>query len=109
MRRFTRLTNAFSKKIENHACAVALHCMYFFFFFFFFFFFKKIAAISRLPNGSTRFVTPLGRVIDVIASPLDNRLRHCAPISRSRSSRLVSAASASSIVTGRNCVDCPRR
>ena len=25
MRRFTRLTNAFSKKIENHAYAVALH------------------------------------------------------------------------------------
>jgi IS1 family transposase len=29
MRRFTRLTNAFSKKIENHACAVALHFMYY--------------------------------------------------------------------------------
>jgi IS1 family transposase len=29
MRRFTRLTNAFSKKIENHACAVALHAMYY--------------------------------------------------------------------------------
>lgn len=28
MRRFTRLTNAFSKKIENHAQAVALHMMY---------------------------------------------------------------------------------
>ena len=27
MRRFTRLTNAFSKKLENHACAVALHSM----------------------------------------------------------------------------------
>jgi hypothetical protein len=26
-RRFTRLTNAFSKKIENHAHAVALHYM----------------------------------------------------------------------------------
>jgi IS1 family transposase len=28
MRRFTRLTNAFSKKLDNHACAVALHFMY---------------------------------------------------------------------------------
>ncbi len=29
LRRFTRLTNAFSKKIENHAHAVALHFMYY--------------------------------------------------------------------------------
>lgn len=29
MRRFTRLTNAFSKKIENHAHAFALHAMYY--------------------------------------------------------------------------------
>ena len=29
MRRFTRLTNAFSKKVENHAYAVALHIMYY--------------------------------------------------------------------------------
>lgn len=29
MRRFTRLTNAFSKKIENHALAVSLHFMYY--------------------------------------------------------------------------------
>ena len=29
MRRFTRLTNAFSKKIENHACAIALHTMFY--------------------------------------------------------------------------------
>lgn len=29
MRRFTRLTNAFSKKIENHTAAVALHMMHY--------------------------------------------------------------------------------
>jgi IS1 family transposase len=29
MRRFTRLTNAFSKKIENHAAAIALYFMYY--------------------------------------------------------------------------------
>ena len=29
MRRFTRLNNAFSKKVENHAYAVALHFMYY--------------------------------------------------------------------------------
>ena len=29
MHRFTRLTNAFSKKIENHAAAVALHMMHY--------------------------------------------------------------------------------
>src|SRR6185437_13868472 len=29
MRRFTRLTNGFSKKIENHTAAVALHMMHY--------------------------------------------------------------------------------
>jgi IS1 family transposase len=29
MRRFTRLTNAFSKKVENHAAAVAIHFMFY--------------------------------------------------------------------------------
>ena len=29
MRRFTRLTNAFSKKVENHAAMVALYFMYY--------------------------------------------------------------------------------
>lgn len=29
MRRFTRLTNAFSKKIENHAAAISLHMMHY--------------------------------------------------------------------------------
>lgn len=30
IRRFTRLTNAFSKKIKNHAAAVALYFMYYY-------------------------------------------------------------------------------
>jgi hypothetical protein len=29
MRRFTRLTNGFSRKVANHACAVALHYMFY--------------------------------------------------------------------------------
>jgi hypothetical protein len=29
MRRFTRLTNAFSKKLENLMCAVSLHFMWY--------------------------------------------------------------------------------
>jgi hypothetical protein len=29
MRRFTRLTNGFSKKLDNHGHAVALHFMYY--------------------------------------------------------------------------------
>jgi IS1 transposase len=29
MRRFTRLTNGFSKKVENHEAAIALHYMYY--------------------------------------------------------------------------------
>jgi hypothetical protein len=29
LRRYTRLTNAFSRKIENHAAVVALHFMFY--------------------------------------------------------------------------------
>jgi hypothetical protein len=29
MRRFTRLTNGFSKKVHNHECAIGLHYMFY--------------------------------------------------------------------------------
>jgi hypothetical protein len=29
MRRFTRLTNGFSKKLDNHMAAIAMHCLHY--------------------------------------------------------------------------------
>lgn len=55
MRRFTRLTNAFSKKIENHAHAVALH--------FFFYNFCRIHQTHRVTPAMAANVTD--RVWDV--------------------------------------------
>jgi hypothetical protein len=42
MRRFTRLTNGFSKKLENLGHAVALHFMYYSF--------RRITGSSRTPR-----------------------------------------------------------
>jgi IS1 family transposase len=55
MRRFTRLTNAFSKKVENHAHAVALH--------FFFYNFCRIHQTLRVTPAMAANVTD--RVWDV--------------------------------------------
>jgi hypothetical protein len=46
-RRFTRLTNAFSKKIENHALSVALHYMNYNF--------CRIHKTLRIPPGNGRW------------------------------------------------------
>jgi IS1 family transposase len=60
MRRFTRLTNAFSKKIENHAHAVALHMMYYNF--------VKIHGKLRCsPAMAAGVTTRLWEVSDIVA------------------------------------------
>ena len=60
MRRFTRLTNGFSKKIENHAYAVALHCT--------FYNFVKMHKTLRMSPAMAAGVTDrLWEVADIVA------------------------------------------
>jgi IS1 family transposase len=68
MRRFTRLTNAFSKKVENHTCAIALHFMYYNFA-------RPHKTLSdpypRTPAmaaGVTDHVWPVEEIVDLIAN-----------------------------------------
>jgi IS1 family transposase len=59
-RRFTRLTNAFSKKIENHAHAFALHAMYYNF--------VRIHSAHRLtPAMAAGVTTKLWEMSDIVA------------------------------------------
>jgi hypothetical protein len=62
MRRFTRLTNAFSKKIENHAAAVALHFMHYNF--------ARIHQTLRvtpaMAAGVTDHVWVMGEILDLL-------------------------------------------
>ena len=68
MRRFTRLTNAFSKKIENHVAAIALHFMYYNF--------CRIHQTLRVTPAMAAGVTGrLWSIQDVVAL-LDARTRH---------------------------------
>lgn len=62
MRRFTRLTNAFSKKVENHEAAVALHFMHYNF--------ARIHMALRvtpaMEAGIAKHVWTLGEIVDLI-------------------------------------------
>ena len=60
MRRFTRLTNGFSKKVEAHANAVALHFMYYNF--------VRIHASLRMTPAMAAGVTgKLWEIADIVA------------------------------------------
>ncbi len=59
MRRFTRLTNAHSKKMENHACAVSLHAM-------FYNFTRKQAALKMTPAMASGVTDRIWEMTDLI-------------------------------------------
>ena len=63
MRRFTRLTNGFSKKVENHAYAVALHMMYYNF--------VRIYSTLRMTPAMAAGVSDRLWEIDDIAAPVE--------------------------------------
>jgi hypothetical protein len=64
MRRFTRLTNAFSKKMENHTAAIALHFMNYNF--------ARIHQTLRvtpaMAAGVTDHVWEVGEIVALVAS-----------------------------------------
>jgi IS1 family transposase len=60
MRRFTRLTNAFSKKVENHALAVSLH-------FFNYNFCRKHQTLKMTPAMAAGVTNRIWNVTDIVA------------------------------------------
>lgn len=62
MRRFTRLTNAFSKKIENHSYAVALHMT----FYNFARIHKTLRVTPAMAAGISNRVWDIGDIIDLV-------------------------------------------
>src|SRR5260370_21959994 len=63
-RRFTRLTNAFSKKLENHALSVALHYMHYNFCRIH----KTLKITPAMPAGVTSRLCEMGDIVDVLVA-----------------------------------------
>jgi hypothetical protein len=59
MRRFTRLTNAFSKKVENHAHVVALH-------YFYYNFIRKHQTLKTTPAVIAGIATRAYTILDLV-------------------------------------------
>ena len=71
MRRFTRLTNAFSKKLENHVHAIALHFMYYNFCRLH----SSLGTTPAMAAGVTDRLWEMGDIVDLVdaAAPAPNR------------------------------------
>jgi IS1 family transposase len=63
MRRFTRLTNAFSKKIENHIAAIALHYMHYNFVRIH----QTLRVTPAMAAGVTNRLWPIDDIVELIA------------------------------------------
>jgi hypothetical protein len=61
-RRFTRLTNAFSKKLENHALSVALHYMHYNFCRIH----KALRVTPAMAAGVSDHVWEIGEIVDML-------------------------------------------
>ncbi len=70
MRRFTRLTNGFSKKIENHGHAVALHFMHYNF--------CRIHKTLRVAPAMEAGLTQHVWSMEELVSLLEQKARSCA-------------------------------
>jgi IS1 family transposase/uncharacterized protein YerC len=66
MRRFTRLTNAFSKKVDNHAAAIALHFMHYNFCRVH----KTLRVTPAMEAGLTGHVWSIEELVSLIAQPV---------------------------------------
>lgn len=75
MRRFTRLTNGFSKKVENHAYAVALHFMYYNFVRVH----KSLRMTPAMAAGVTTKLWEIGDIVDLIEAEEDAQPRKRGP------------------------------
>lgn len=73
-RRFTRLTNAFSKKVENHAHSVALFAMYYNFVRIH----KTLKVTPAMAAGVTSRLWEIGDIVDVLEAWEANEQRKAA-------------------------------
>ena len=72
-RRFTRLTNAFSKKVENHAHAVALHMLYYNFVRIH----QTVRIIPAMAAGVTKRLWEIGDIVEVLETWENVRIAVC--------------------------------
>ena len=72
MRRFTRKTNAFSKKLENHGYAVALHYVYYNFAKIH----KSLRVTPAMEAGLTKRVMKIEDIVKMVPEKITQKSKH---------------------------------